>query len=574
MTDEAIASYDAQAAQLAERYDQPSLLASYRPVEALLEPRANDALALDIGAGAGRDAGWLKSMGYEVVAVEPSRGMRSEGERRHSGEGIRWLDDRLPSLTRVHGLGLSFDLILLSAVWQHVAPPDRQRSFRKMSALLKAGGLLLITLRQGPGPSDRPMHPVSLGEVEALARSHGLEVLKVVGQPDELSRADVHWITVLLRMPDEGTGALLLIRGIILADDKSSTYKLGLLRALAKIAEHAPAAVKMAPDELDAFDVPLGLVGLFWVRMYLPLVRTGLPQAPRNRGPDGLGFAREGFRALMGLGLTAADLRVGAQFRDERAQAARAAITEAIRTIAAMPANFITFPGTSMQVFRANKLKPPKLDHGIAIDLPTLWSWGSLRIPGHIWRTMSRLGVWIEPVLVSEWVRLMRAYAEKQGELIPVGQGEAALTWEEPVRDTAVGRLAAAKIFERGGRIVCCWSDKKLDPGALDIDHCLPWTLWPCSDLWNLVPSDRRINQHLKRDRIPSFARLQDAKERIIGWWHDAWLGDQALAARFSREVGAALPVQNAHDPEEIYDGLRWRRLRLRQDQQAPEWGL
>ncbi|OYU34826.1 MAG: methyltransferase type 11 [Novosphingobium sp. PASSN1] len=572
VTDDVIASYDAQSAELAERYDQPSLLASYQPVEALLEPRGENPLALDIGAGAGREARWLKTLGYEVVAVEPSSGMRREGERRHSGEGIRWLDDRLPGLLRLHGLGLSFDLILLSAVWQHVAPTDRQRAFRKMSALLKPGGLLLMTLRQGPAPSDRPMHVVTLGEVEALARGHGLEVLKVVGQADELARPDVHWITVVLRMPDEGTGALPLIRGIILADDKSSTYKLGLLRAIARVAEHAPAAAKMAIDDLDAVDVPLGLVGLFWIRMYLPLVQTGLPQAPRNRGPDGLGFARQGFRALMGLGFAAADLRVGAQFRDERAQAVGAAITDAVRTIVAMPSNFITLPGTGAQVFRASKLRAPKPEEVIALDLQTLGSWGSLRIPGHIWRTMSRLGVWIEPVLVTEWVRLIRAYAERQGIVVPAGQAEVALAWEEPVRDTAIGRTVALQILDRGGRLSCCWSNKELKPAVLDIDHCLPWTLWPCSDLWNLLPSDRRVNQHQKRDRIPSAARMQDARGRIIGWWSDAWLGDRALAERFCREVGAALPVQNADDLEDVFDGVSWRRLRLRQDQQAPEW--
>jgi ubiquinone/menaquinone biosynthesis C-methylase UbiE len=81
--------YDAQAAELAERYDQRSFLASYQAVEDLLATRSEEPLALDIGAGAGRDAQWLKSMGYEVVAVEPSCGMRSEGERRHSGEGKR-----------------------------------------------------------------------------------------------------------------------------------------------------------------------------------------------------------------------------------------------------------------------------------------------------------------------------------------------------------------------------------------------------------------------------------------------------------------------------------------------------
>lgn len=182
MSDEVIAAYDVQAAELAERYDHEALLAAYRPLDDLLDPRAADALALDIGAGSGRDAAWLVAKGYEVVAVEPSAGMRFEGTRRHTDDKIRWLDDRLPALSRVHELGLAFDLILLSAVWQHIPPNDRERAFRKMTALLKPGGLLLMTLRQGPAPQDRPMHPVTLAEVEALARAFGLEVFTHISQ--------------------------------------------------------------------------------------------------------------------------------------------------------------------------------------------------------------------------------------------------------------------------------------------------------------------------------------------------------------------------------------------------------
>ena len=152
VSDEVIATYDAQAAELAERYDQPALLESYSPVEDLIASTSADSLALDIGAGSGRDAAWLASKGYEVVAVEPSSGMRDEAQRRHEDTRIRWLDDRLPGLSRVHELALSFDLILLSAVWQHIAPQDRQRAFRKMSSLLKPGGLLLMTSSAGTAP--------------------------------------------------------------------------------------------------------------------------------------------------------------------------------------------------------------------------------------------------------------------------------------------------------------------------------------------------------------------------------------------------------------------------------------
>ncbi|WP_419681850.1 hypothetical protein [Sphingomonas sp. ID0503] len=51
---------------------------------------------------------------------------------------------------------------------------------------------------------------------------------------------------------------------------KSSTYKLALLRAVARIAEYAPAVATPAPGGRDAVEVPLGLVALNWLRMYLP----------------------------------------------------------------------------------------------------------------------------------------------------------------------------------------------------------------------------------------------------------------------------------------------------------------
>lgn len=567
-----IAVYDAQAAELADRYDRIGLLEAYAGMSELIAPRGNDPLALDVGAGSGRDAAWLAAQGYEVVAVEPAAGMRTEGQRRHPDAKIRWLDDRLPGLGSVHGLALGFDLILLSAVWQHVAQIDRARAFRKLITLLKPGGLLLMTLRHGPAPADRPMHPVSLGEVEGLARVNGVEVLRVIDKDDAMTRNDVRWTMVALRMPDDGAGALPLIRGIILADDKSSTYKLALLRAVARIAEHAPATAVPAADETDAIDIPLGLVALFWVRMYLPLVRAGLPQAPRNSGPDGLGFAKAGFRALLDQAFVPQELRVGAAFTADRARSVHAAISEAAATIATMPANFIRFPNSDHRVFGALKARAGRAGDLLQLDTAILSSWGHLRVPGHVWRAMTRLGAWIEPVLVAEWARLIRNYGERIGFEPPIGQVEAALVWEEPIRHTAIGRMAAERLFAEAVEVQCVWSGSRLGLARLDIDHCLPWAAWPCGDLWNLMPSDRRVNQHQKRDRLPSANLLLDARERILDWWDKAWLSDPALRGRFARETAAALPTVDPSDPEQVFAAVEWRRLRLRQDQQVPEW--
>lgn len=569
-----VAAYDHDAVELAERYDALDPATLYGHVAGFLRPSGGGGLALDVGAGSGRDAAWLVDLGHEVVAVEPAEAMRAEGARRHASPGIRWIDDRLPSLDAVHRLALAFDAILVAGVWQHVAPGSRARAFRKLATLMRPAGVLVITLREGPAPAGRRMHPTSTGEIEGLARANGLEILRIDRSADAMGRPDVEWTTIAMRMPDDGAGALPLLRGITLSHDKSSTYKLALLRAVARVAEYAPATALPAAraEDADAVEIPLGLVAANWIRMMQPLVALGLPQAPGNSGPDGLGFAKAGFRALPSLGISPQDLRPGAAYADERATAVRLAIGEAAATIATMPANFTRFPNSDRRVFDAQRKRPPRAGDRLVLDVEALRGWGTLLVPGNVWRAMTRFGPWIDPVLVTEWARLMRRYAARMGMDIPPGQAEAALEWQEPLRSTTAGRAAAQRLLASGEPVRCAWSGQRLTLANLDVDHCLPWSAWPCGDLWNLMPADRRVNQHQKRDLLPSGDLLASCRERITRWWEDAWLGDPVLRDTFGREATAALSVDPQPGTSEVFAGLEWRRLRLRQDQQLPEW--
>ncbi len=567
--DATIAFYDRHAGDLAARYEALSPDAIWSSMADLL-PTGPDRLALDVGAGSGRDAAWLAARGLEVVAAEPAAGMRREGEARHPA--LRWIDDRLPNLAAVHRLGLAFDLVLLGAVWMHVPPPERPRAFRKLATLLKPGGTMMITLRDGPSEEGRAMHPAPLGEIEALARDHGLAVVRAVASPDVVGRPDVLWTAVCLRLPDDGSVGLPMIRGVILNDDKASTYKLGLLRAVAKIADVASPLAVAAPDGGDRVAVPLGLVALNWIRAYLPLVAAGLPQAPGNAGPDRLGFAGTGFRALIALGVTAQDLRIGATFTGDRAAAFHAALSEARRTIVAMPVRYTRMPNATTQLFEADAGRIARPASTITITPDILRSWGSLSMPGPLWRTMQRFGVWIEPVLVAEWVRLTRAYALRMGLDLAPGAVEARMVWSEPSRDTALARMAAGRLAAAGRPILCVWSGVELEADVLDVDHALPWSAWPCNDLWNLMPASRRVNQHEKRDRLPTALALAKARGVIVDWWSQAWNVDAALAARFAYEAQAALPIEGELNSEAVFAGMEWRRLRVQQDQAPPLW--
>jgi hypothetical protein len=59
------------------------------------------------------------------------------------------------------------------------------------------------------------------------------------------------------------------------------------------------------------------------------------------------------------------------------------------------------------------------------LDGEVLGAFGSLTVPGGIWRTLQRLRSWVEPVLVGEWARVVRAYGESMGRPITLGKAEA-----------------------------------------------------------------------------------------------------------------------------------------------------
>ena len=531
--------------------------------------------ALDIGAGSGRDAAWLAGRGLEVMAAEPSAIMRGEGARRHPDPRVAWVDAALPRLDAVQRMGVGFDLILLSAVWQHVAPVDRPRAVRKLAGLLKPGGYLAMTLRHGPPAPGRAMHPVSIEEVAQLGRDHGLVVVREGTAPDRRGREGVSWSHVALRLPDDGTGALPLLRHVILNDAKSSTYKLGLLRAVARAADGARGLVRPVGD--DAVAVPLGLVALNWLRLYKPLLEAGLPQAPRNAGPEGLGFAKEGWRGIAHL--AAAELRPGARFAGDTAEALHAALRNGASTVARMPATFMTWPGSAEPVMPAERGRPGRAPETLLLDGAYLWRFGELRVPLHLWRALGRLNAWIEPALVAEWARLMEGYAAGQGRALDPGVVARATRWSEPARYVGFARRAAADLLARGGGLHCVWTGRRLSEGRLDIDHALPWAAWPCEDLWNLLPSDPRVNRHAKRDRLPSAEAIEGGRQRMLDWWERGYVRrDEATAERLVAEAAASLPLGEAalggEGPplEAVFAGLRLRRLAIRGDQGVEEW--
>lgn len=521
--------------------------------------------ALDVGAGAGRDALALAKRGWEVVAVEPAQRLRGLGEAFTRGYSVQWMDDRLPGLDAVRALSERFNLILVSAVWMHVPPTERERAMRVLSELLAPGGRLCITLRHGPGADDRAFHPVTRAEVEQLARQRALVDITPSGtggtRPDCQGRDEVTWETVCLQLPDDGTGALPVLRHIIINDQKSSTYKLGLLRVLTRIADGLPGMVIRRTDQYVT--VPLGLVGLYWLRLYKPLVIDR--QLPQTQGNTGYGFAKEPFYALRHL--SAFDLCVGQAFDSHTSKLLLAAIRDACQNIRQMPVRYTTWPGSTDPLFIAEPATTRLRNVPVRLDRETLLRFGVFHIPSHIWDCASRYACWLEPAIINEWVDVMQRYELRYDD----GPARGALRWQTPVRRTHLVRDLIESRLAVEPAPQCTWTATRLKANHYEVDHALPWVHWNNNDLWNLLPATRQANRD-KRDRLPAAGLLSDAHDRIVDWWASTYLNSR-YRDQFIIEAEAALPmVEDASNPAAVFAGLQHQRRRLKQNQQIAEW--
>jgi SAM-dependent methyltransferase len=550
-----------------------------------------NARILDLGAGSGRDAKHFAELAakthtiennIQIFAAEPATELSTLGQKTTQGLNVIWIEDSLPALSNVTKQEVSFDLILLSAVWMHIPPSDRARSIRKLANLLKPGGKLVISLRHGQTNEEckqRKMHHVCADELKKLATDVGLFTkLETPKEEDKLGRNHVSWQTLVLQMPDDGTGAFPFIRHVAINDGKSATHKLALLRVLLRIADGHPGAVlRREPSPFgDRVILPVGLVALYWCHQYKDLIDTHQLYQTPNKSPN-MGFMKpDGWHKLTHR--TASDYRIGNLFTGDDAKALYKTITAAVSNIKTMPCRFITLPYSDESVFEVAS-KSVKAKDSIFLDLQTLDQWGEFSLPESTWLAFNRYACWIEPVLVSEWVKTMATYSGNAEYSSPDKQFHLyqALNWLDPKRTTVEVRNRFEqfkKQLPNSELLQCVWSAKSLKQNY-DIDHSMPFARWPNNDLWNLLPTDSKINNQ-KSDRLPTEHKLKTAKERIQHWWQEAWLEntDDNSQQRFFAEANIALPGLNSGNDsiDDLFEALVVQRGRLKEMQQLREW--
>ena len=518
-------------------------------------PLAGDKV-LDVGAGSGRDARWMQQQGCEVIAIEPSNALRELGAE-YTGVEVTWINDALPALSRTENLGMRFDLILVSAVWMHLPSSYRERAFRKLSNLLAPNGRLIITLRHGEFDDQRQGYSVSVEELEQLAKNSALQVRHIDESKDKLNRSEVWWQTVVMTLPDDGSGDLNKVRHIIVNDNKSATYKLALLRTLLRIADaHSGAVIDRSEGKIL---LPVGLVALYWVRQFKRLIDidiagSGIQQ--NSNTTKGLGFVKEdGWNQLKHL--SADDLAIGAMFLGEEAKALQKLFSHTISTIKAGPVTFIYQGAKDNKLF---EILPPaqrrKSLSSLVIDSDFLASFGYFTLDESLWECFRIYHSWIEPLVVNQWVMEMQRFETNRERNISLQTYHDCLVWIDHNHDTRDVRKRVEQLRKEQTEIVSVWSGTILKQDY-HVDHCLPFTYWPNNDKWNLLPTT--TNENLKKsDKVPTAEKLHKSKQRILDWWQLAWDHSDLSKQRFFSEAALSLPniPPQCRDFEEVFDAM------------------
>lgn len=193
------AGYAQEADVLAVQYERIAFADTHSDLLPLLPPPG---LAIDIGAGTGRDIAGLVELGWQGVAVEPTAELRAHAQRLHPNPAIRWIDDSLPSLTRLHPFQGRAHLVLLTAVWMHLTREERLAAMPGLSRLLAPGGLLTLTVRHGPVPEGRRMFDIASEEIIQDATAAGLALVHHNDKRADIQgRPGVTWTRLVFKRP-------------------------------------------------------------------------------------------------------------------------------------------------------------------------------------------------------------------------------------------------------------------------------------------------------------------------------------------------------------------------------------
>jgi len=468
----------------------------------------SDSKVLDIGCGMGRDMNALIKAKVDACGVDSSSAMLDELRSKFSQLSDRVCLDGLPFLKSVSDN--AYDGVLCSAVLMHLEEQHLFDAAFSIRRVLRTGGTFLMSV---PGPDStvdaqtnrdaqgRLFNGVTPEKYQFIFERLGFKLINRWHNEDGLKRSHRTWHILLFRLESSnGTRSLDAIEGVLNKDKKVATYKPALFRALAELAVTNYNLAEWKPGG-EVF-LPISAVSEKWVEYYWPIFasKSLIPQIQA----EVQGGKPVAFRTMM-----------ESLIYDFKHQGELAGFIAASRNESLTPISRKLYSKLISKLNTTIKDGPVRHSGGIDTD-QTIFHYDkttrSIVIPADMWRELSMMGPWIQDATILRWAELTSKLSK--GTVRASQVLDCLLQRPLPERDVYDARKFYLELKEAH----CVWSDVAINDKTLAVDHAIPYALWRNNNLWNLLPSDKKVNGK-KSDKLPTHDLLHRRKESIIHNW-------------------------------------------------------
>jgi len=326
------------------------------------------------------------------------------------------------------------------------------------------------------------------------------------------------------------------INHIIERDSKSTTYKYALLRGVIDIIQDHSPYIKI---ENDRVHFPTGLLIEKWILYYYPIFESKVA-IPQIGGSAHLAFSQQlqviiaYYKKHNGLSALYNDLN-GLELPGE-IRKPFFDLAKVIRdTITKMPMKYIGYSISKAHYSIFNFSNPVIRKKSVDNIHDLITNFGTFSIPKDYYDAFKILGSFIngQVSILFRWAEFS-VNASNSGLSVETVMNQ---VLQSPItqRNIAESKRIYREMIEEVGNVYCVWSGRKIK--NYDIDHMIPFSIWRNNDLWNLLPTDPKINNQ-KRDKIPAPQLIEKRKDLILDYWHVA---QSAHEKRFEREIQTAL---------------------------------
>ncbi len=333
------------------------------------------------------------------------------------------------------------------------------------------------------------------------------------------------------------------INKIIERDSKTTTYKFALLRGVIDIIQENSPYISFAENRVQ---IPTGLLIEKWLLYYYPILQSQT-LIPQINGATNLAFSVQlnklinDYETRGGYSAFYNDLKKRGIPEDIKANFFE--LSKKLRdTITRMPMKYIG-RSISNDYYSIFNYENRTLRSHSKIDLDTLISdFGTFSIPYDYYEAFKLLGSFIngQDSILFKWAEF--SVTASASNLTVSRVLDEVLKSPITLREIKESKKLYKDILQKEGKVYCVWTGRKISNYA--IDHLIPFSIWKNNDLWNLLPSDSKINNQ-KRDKIPAPEVIERQKKIILDYWEIIYKNQ---TKRFQKEIQVALLGNNSFD--------------------------